>query len=85
MTTLTKEDIEAINRIREKGHAVVVFDTRELKDMPSEAMEEFLGEEGTAFLKSCEPDDESTKKRWLSAYEQACRDAGVPPLGPIRG
>jgi hypothetical protein len=85
MTTLSKEDIEAISRIREKGHAVVVFDSKELQGMPSEAMEEFLGEEGTAFLKSCEPDEESNKKRYLSAYEQACRDVGVPPFGPIRG
>lgn len=83
MRMLNKEESEAIKLLRMSGHAVVVFSPDELKGMPAEDMEEFLGEEGTAFLKSCEPDEESTRKRRLSTYEQACRDAGVPPFGPI--
>lgn len=82
---MNKEQLEVINYLRTIGYAVTVFSPEELKGVPSEAMEEFLGEEGMAFIKSCEPDEESTKKRYLSAYEQACRDVGVPPFGPIRG
>lgn len=85
MRILNKEEIEALQLLRMSGHAVVVFTLKDLKGVPSEALEEFLEEEGAHFIKSCQPDEESSKKRRLTAYEEACRDAGVPPFGPIRG
>jgi DNA-binding LacI/PurR family transcriptional regulator len=85
MRLLNKEESEALQLLRMSGHAVVVFTLKDLKGVPSEALEEFLEEEGAHFIKSCQPDQESTRRRRLTAYEEACRDAGVPPFGPIRG
>lgn len=85
MRLLNKEESEALQLLRMSGHAVVVFTLKDLKGVPSEAVEEFLEEEGAHFIKSCQPDEESTRKRRLTAYEEACRDAGVDPYGPVKG